>query len=116
MATTSTTIQTGTVIRCAVRVDGQQAGTRKAVVMGLLNPADATSGYGVWFYTQGDADTGTLSLAFEREITVVGSIDDMSERTLLHLERGSRNFGGAHALRLAVSTLRLRKRHARLGR
>lgn len=116
MATTSTTIQTGTVVRCAVRVDGEVLGTRKAVVIGLFNPADAASGYGVWFYTQGDADTGTLSLAFEREMTVVGSIDGMSERTLLQLERGSRNFGGAYALRLAVSTLRLRKRHARLGR
>lgn len=116
MATTSnTTIQTGTLVRCAIRVDGKALGTRKAIVMGLFNEADPTSGYGVWFYTQGDADTGTLSLAFEREMTIVGSIDDMSERTLLGIERGSRNFGGAHALRLKASTLRMRKQAARRG-
>lgn len=115
MVTTSTTIETGTIVRCAQRVDGRNI-TRRAVVLGLFNPSDPTSGYGVWFYGAGDADTGALSLAFEREITVVGSIDDMSERTLLKLERGSRTFGGAHALRLMASTLRLRKRHARLGR
>ncbi len=96
-------------------MNGQELGVRKAVVMGLFNEADPTSGYGVWFYTQGDAAIGTLSLAFEREMTVVGSIGDMSERALLQLERGARDFGGAYALRLAVSTLRLRKQAARRG-
>jgi len=114
MAATSTTIQTGTTVRCAQRVDGKRV-IRKAVVLGYVNGVDASSGYGVWFYTQGDAGTGTLSLAFEREITVVGSIHDMSERTLLHLERGGRNFSGAHELRLAVSTLRIPMKVARRG-
>jgi hypothetical protein len=112
---TNTTIQAGTIVRCAVRVNGRQIGVRKAVVTGLFNEADPTSGYGVWFYTQGDAGTDTLSLAFERELTAVGSIDGMSERALLQLERGSRDFGGAHALRLMVSTLRMRKQAARRG-
>jgi hypothetical protein len=114
MATASTTVQTGTVIRTSQRIDGKRV-TRKAVVLGYVNGVDASSGYGVWFYTQGDAGTGTLSLAFEREITVVGSIDDMSERTLLHLERGGRNFSGAHELRLAASALRIPKKIARRG-
>jgi hypothetical protein len=115
MATTSTTaIQIGTTVRCAQRVDGKRV-IRKAVVLGYVNGVNPSSGYGVWFYTQGDAGTGTLGLAFEYEITVVGSIRDMSERTLLHLERGGRNFSGAHELRLAVSALRIPMKIARRG-
>ncbi|MFG2532767.1 DUF6409 family protein [Streptomyces sp. NPDC048516] len=109
------TIETGTIVRCPKRVDGQIVGTRKAVVLGLFNPNDPNSGYGVWFYTAGPADTGTLTLAFERELTPVGTIEDMSERTLLNLERDGRNFSGAHALRMKASTLRLRKASARRG-
>lgn len=116
MATTSTTIQPGTVIRCPRYVSRRSVGTRRAVVLGLFGN-DPSRGYAVWYYTEGAAASDTVGLAFPHEVAgVVGDLDVLSERTLRSLDRGARDWRDAHAVRSQASLLHRRMRDTRLGR
>ncbi|MCX4784142.1 DUF6409 family protein [Streptomyces sp. NBC_01264] len=108
----------GTVIRVRI-AKGLSTRVGKAVILSHIDPTDPKSSYGVWFYPAGDAKAGqggTVTLVFRKEITRVhGALDDLSERTLRHIDRGLRDFGPSHPVRITASSLRLRKRHARLS-
>jgi hypothetical protein len=113
MATTSTTIQPGTIIRCPRYISGRSVGTRRAVVLGLFSN-DPSRGYAVWYYTAGAAGSDTVGLAYPHEVaSVVGDLNALSERTLRSLDRGARNWRDAHAVRSQASLLHRRMRCAR---
>ncbi|WP_327359761.1 DUF6409 family protein [Streptomyces sp. NBC_01304] len=107
----------GTVVQVRIST-GLRTRTGKAVILDE-SVGGGQGQYGVWFYPAGDAKAGyegTVCLAFGKEIVRVhGSIEDMSERTLRHLDRGLRHFGPSHPVRMQASALRLRKRAARLA-
>ncbi|MEU7243356.1 DUF6409 family protein [Streptomyces sparsogenes] len=105
---TATVIPAGTVVRCPKMETGKVVGHGRAVVLGLFNETDPTSGYLVWFYGKGAKKCG--SLVFRREMTIVGTIEEMSVRTLTTVARGLNGVAGGHALWMRAGSLLLRKR------
>lgn len=117
MATTSTTIQTGTVVRI---------GRRNALAISEFRPGSSTCTPGdernaflVWFFgTEGPACDGTVTAVHAPEVTVISTLEELSERTLRRIDvglgRGATYYSGD--IRARASALYLRKRHTRLGR
>ncbi|WP_202918349.1 DUF6409 family protein [Streptomyces cavernae] len=103
-ATTSETLAPGTVVRAPRYQEGKSTGIRRGIVLRTFaDSGDPKSGYLVWFYTLGAAhqdgrgDNCAVSLAFPREITHLGTVEDMSERTLLKLGQGLRDWPGTRS-------------------
>ncbi|MFD9044431.1 DUF6409 family protein [Streptomyces bottropensis] len=121
-ATTAVTsqdvLEAGAVVRCPRYVAGKNTGLRKAVVLGLYREGDPTGGYRVYFYTLGAAGFAerTVGIAFRREIDPLGTVEDMSERTLVRIWRGLGDFPDSATARYRVQRMGLRLRNARLGR
>lgn len=111
---TATIIKTGTVVRAPRMVAGRSTGVRKAVVLGEFKQNDPTSGYLVWFYGAGSAREAT-SLVFPRELTAVGSIDDMSERLLTTIARGLGGIADGRELWMTAGNKLVQKRAERRG-
>ncbi|MFD3728831.1 DUF6409 family protein [Streptomyces sp. NPDC058671] len=121
VATTSATqsvLEPGTVVRTPRYDEGKNTGVRRAIVMGLWNENDPKGGYRVWFYTLGAPSFAprTLGMAFANEFTVVGTVEDMSERTLLRLYRWLRDRDQFSTVRFRIQKAGLRCRALRLGR
>ncbi|MBV7674086.1 hypothetical protein STHAL_32075 [Streptomyces halstedii] len=116
--TPSASLVAGTVVRCPLYVNGENAGPRKAVLLGLFNENDPRAGYRVYFYTLGPASFAprTVGFVFPGEVTVVGTVEDLSERTLVKLYQGLDGFPGAAAVRRRAGRLARRLREARLAR
>ncbi|MEV7891583.1 DUF6409 family protein [Streptomyces sp. NPDC002817] len=116
--TSQDVLEAGAVVRCPRYVEGKNTGLRKAVVLGLFREGDPTGGYRVYFYTLGAAGFAdhTVSLAFRREIDPLGTVEDMSERTLVRIWRGLGDFPGSSTARYRVQRMGIRLRNARLGR
>ncbi|EGX57946.1 MULTISPECIES: DUF6409 family protein [Streptomyces] len=116
--TSQDVLEAGTVVRCPRYVEGEDTGPRKAVVLGLFREGDPTGGYRVYFYTLGAAGFAehTVGLAFRREMHPLGTVEDMSERTLVRIWRGLGDFPGSSTARYRVQRMGLRLRNARLGR
>ncbi|MET7563772.1 DUF6409 family protein [Streptomyces sp. NPDC005479] len=106
----------GTVVRAPRYVNGKNTGLRKAVVLGLFNENDSKGGYRVYFYTLGPAsfEPRTVGFAFPDEATVIGAIEDMSERTVINVYQGLGEFPGSAAVRYRLQRWGLRLRQARL--
>ncbi|MFG2667684.1 DUF6409 family protein [Streptomyces sp. NPDC048387] len=114
---TQTVLEPGTVVRTPRYDEGKNTGVRRAVVLGLWNEDAPKDGYRVWFYTLGAPSFAprTLGMAFVNELVVVGTVDDMSERTLLRLCLQIRDYNlrscagyGAVEHRIQKAGLRLR--------
>ncbi|HBF81804.1 MAG TPA: hypothetical protein DD420_18275 [Streptomyces sp.] len=105
----------GTIVRCPRFIDGENTGLRKAVLLGLFN--DPKAGYRVYFYTLGPASFAprTVGFVFPGEVTVLGTVEDLSERTLGKLYRGLGDFPGTTAVRSRAGRLAHRLREARLA-
>ncbi|WP_329046881.1 MULTISPECIES: DUF6409 family protein [unclassified Streptomyces] len=122
MATATTTTQTaltpGTIVRCPRYVNGENTGLRRAVVLGLWNEDNPKSGYRVYFYTLGPASFSprTVGLAFEREMKVLGTLEVLSERTLIGIYRGLGEFPGSTQVRIRAGSRAHRLRTARRAR
>lgn len=121
VATATTTSQdvlaAGTVVRAPRYVDGKNTGVRKAVVLGLFNEDNPKGGYRVYFYTLGPASFAprTVGLAFPGEVTAVGEIEDMSERTVIKLYKGLEVFPDTAAVRYRAGRWAYTLRKARLA-
>ncbi|MFD9519699.1 DUF6409 family protein [Streptomyces sp. NPDC059979] len=115
---TQTFLEPGTVVRTPRYDEGKNTGVRRAIVLGLWNEKEPKDGYRVWFYTLGAPSFAprTLGMAFANEPTVVGTVDDMSERTLLRLHRWLRDLDQFSKVRYRVQKAGLRLRANRLGR
>lgn len=122
VATATTTSQVilaaGTVVRAPRYIDGKNTGLRKAVVLGLFNENDPKGGYRVYFYTLGPAgfDPRTVGFAFPGEVTAIGAIEDMSERTVIKLYKGLGEFPGSAAVQYRAGRWAYWLRKARLAR
>ncbi|OKJ48114.1 hypothetical protein AMK27_38940 [Streptomyces sp. CB02009] len=114
---TQTVLEPGMVVRAPRFVEGKNTGVRRAIVLGLWNENAPKGGYRVWFYTLGAPSFAprTLGMAFAREFTVVGTVDDMSERTLIRLYKWLRNLDQFGKVRYRVQKAGLRRRALRLG-
>ncbi|MEV0444061.1 DUF6409 family protein [Streptomyces spectabilis] len=110
----TTTVKPGTVIRAPHMVAGHLTGVRRGVVLGEFAKGDPTSGYLVWFYGAGPAQKAT-SLVFPRELKAVGTIDDMSERTLTTIARGLNGSTAGRTLWMEAGSKLAQKRAARRG-
>ncbi|MEU5109600.1 DUF6409 family protein [Streptomyces sp. NPDC021354] len=121
MTVTSSTAQdalaAGTVVRCWHYIHGENHGLRKAIVLGPFSEHDRNC-YRVWFYTLGPAsfDTNTVSHAFRNEIEHLGTVEDMSERTLAKVVRGIGEFPGSSLAKIRAATAGQRLRNLRLAR
>ncbi|WP_331719732.1 DUF6409 family protein [Streptomyces virginiae] len=117
-STTQTVLEPGTVVRTPRYDEGKNTGVRRAIVLGLWNEKEPKDGYRVWFYTLGAPSfvPRTLGMAFANEPTVVGTVDDMSERTLLRLHRWLRDLDQFSKVRYRIQKAGLRLRANRLGR
>ncbi|MFE5715798.1 DUF6409 family protein [Streptomyces sp. NPDC056501] len=115
---TQTVLEPGTVVRTPRYDEGKNTGVRRAIVLGLWNENAPKGGYRVWFYTLGAPSFAprTLGMAFANEFTVVGTVDDMSERTLLRLYRWLRDRDQFSTVRYRIQKAGLRLRARRLGR
>ncbi|WP_411107383.1 DUF6409 family protein [Streptomyces sp. cmx-4-9] len=114
---TQTVLEPGTVVRTPRYDQGRNTGVRRAIVLGLWNENAPKDGYRVWFYTLGAPSFAprTLGMAFANEPVVVGTVDDMSERTLLRLYLQLRDYNlrsragyGAVEHRIQKAGLRIR--------
>ncbi|MFD9047775.1 DUF6409 family protein [Streptomyces zaomyceticus] len=116
-STTQTVLEPGTVVRTPRYVEGKHTGVRKAIVLGLWSENDPKAGYRVWFYTLGAPSFAprTLGMAFVTEPTVVGTVENMSERTLLRLYLWLRDHNGDAAVRYRIQKAGLRLRALRRG-
>ncbi|MDX3540062.1 DUF6409 family protein [Streptomyces sp. MB09-01] len=116
-STVQTVLEPGTVVRTPRYDEGKNTGERRAIVVGLWNENDPKAGYKVWFYTLGAPSFAprTLGFAFVGEPTVVGTVDDMSERTLIRLHRWLRDLDQFSKARYRIQKAGLRKRAIRLG-
>ncbi|WP_329583740.1 DUF6409 family protein [Streptomyces sp. NBC_01361] len=114
---TQTVLEPGTVVRTPRYDEGKNTGLRKVIVLGLWSEDDPRSGYRVWFYTLGAPSFSprTLGLAFPGESTQLGTVEDMSERTLLRLYRWLRNYDGYAAVQYRIQKAGLRLRALRQG-
>ncbi|MFE6461487.1 DUF6409 family protein [Streptomyces cinereoruber] len=114
---TQTVLEPGTVVRTPRYVDGESTGTRKAIVLGLWNEQNPKGGYRVWFYTLGapSFEPRTLGMAFANEPVTMGTVEDMSERTLLRLYRWLRDRDQFSVVRHRIQKAGLRQRARRLG-
>ncbi|MGW2306152.1 DUF6409 family protein [Streptomyces sp. NPDC001809] len=112
-----TVLEPGTVVRTPRYVSGNSTGVRRAIVLGLWNEQDPKSGYRVWFYTLGapSFEPRTLGMAFADEPTGVGTVEDMSERTLLRLYRWLRDLDQYSTVRNRIQRMGIRLRAHRLG-
>ncbi|MFD9084821.1 DUF6409 family protein [Streptomyces erythrochromogenes] len=117
-STTQTVLEPGTVVRTPRFDEGKNTGVRRAIVLGLWNENAPKDGYRVWFYTLGAPSFAprTLGMAFANEFTVVGTVDDMSERTLIRLYQWLRDLDQFGKVRYRVQKAGLRRRALRLGR
>ncbi|MFE9007503.1 DUF6409 family protein [Streptomyces sp. NPDC007875] len=108
----------GTVVRCWHWVDGRNLGVRKAIVLGSYSVYNPAACYWMWFYTLGPAsrDEHTVCHSFPREITTVGTVEDMSERMLAKVVAGLADFPEASAVRDRAAALVDHLRKARLAR
>ncbi|MFG2298418.1 DUF6409 family protein [Streptomyces sp. NPDC048603] len=115
---TQTVLEPGTVVRTPRYDEGKNTGVRRAIVLGLLNEDAPKDGYRVWFYTLGAPSFAprTLGMAFVNEPVVVGTVDDMSERTLIRLYQWLRDLDQFGKVRYRVQKAGLRRRALRLGR
>ncbi|MDH6544143.1 DUF6409 family protein [Streptomyces sp. SPB4] len=115
---TQTVLEPGTVVRTPRYDQGKNTGVRRAIVLGLWNENAPKDGYRVWFYTLGAPSFAprTLGMAFANEFTVVGTVDDMSERTLIRLHKWLRDLDQFGKVRYRVQKAGLRRRALRLGR
>jgi hypothetical protein len=100
MTTTTETLKPGTVVRAPRYQDGESTGLRRGIVLRTFaSNGDPKSGYLIWFYTLGPAhkdgqgDTSTVGLVFPRELTRLGTVEDMSMRMLTKVGKGLRNWG-----------------------
>lgn len=116
-STTQTVLEPGTVVRTPRYDEGKNTGVRRAIVLGLWNEKEPKDGYRVWFYTLGAPSFAprTLGMAFVNEPIVVGTVEEMSERTLLRLYLQLRDYNlrslagyGAVEHRIQKAGLRLR--------
>ncbi|MFD0269571.1 DUF6409 family protein [Streptomyces sp. NPDC127106] len=114
---TQTVLEPGTVVRTPRYDEGKNTGLRKAIVLGLWNEDAPKDGYKVWFYTLGAPSFAprTLGMAFCGELTTLGTVEEMSERTLLRLYLQIRDYNfrslagyGAVEHRIQKAGLRLR--------
>ncbi|MFE4206131.1 DUF6409 family protein (plasmid) [Streptomyces goshikiensis] len=115
---TQTVLEPGTVVRTPRFDEGKNTGVRRAIVLGLWNENAPKDGYRVWFYTLGAPSFAprTLGMSFANEFTVVGTVDDMSERTLIRLYQWLRDLDQFGKVRSRVQRAGLRRRALRLGR
>ncbi|MFD5066224.1 DUF6409 family protein [Streptomyces sp. NPDC058394] len=115
---TQTVLEPGTVVRTPRFDEGKNTGVRRAIVLGLWNENVPKDGYRVWFYTLGAPSFAprTLGMSFANEFTVVGTVDDMSERTLIRLYQWLRDLDQFGKVRSRVQRAGLRRRARRLGR
>lgn len=115
---TQTVLEPGTVVRTPRYDKGKNTGVRRAIILGLWNEKEPKDGYRVWFYTLGAPSFAprTLGMAFANEPIAVGSVDDMSERTLLRLYRWLRDLDQFSTVRYRIQKAGLRRRALRLGR
>ncbi|TDU67837.1 DUF6409 family protein [Streptomyces sp. KS 21] len=119
---TQTVLEPGTVVRTPRYDEGKNTGLRRAIVLGLVNEGEPKNGYAVWFYTLGTPSYAprTLGMAFLNEPTVVGTVEEMSERTLLRLYVQLRDYNlrrhcGYLAVERRIQKAGLRLRALRLG-
>ncbi|KIF06048.1 hypothetical protein PL81_09730 [Streptomyces sp. RSD-27] len=117
-STTQTVLEPGTVVRTPRYDEGKNTGVRRAIVLGLWNENAPKDGNRVWFYTLGAPSFAprALGMAFANEFTVVGTVDDMSERTLIRLYQWLRDLDQFGKVRYRVQKAGLRRRALRLGR
>ncbi|MFE7759378.1 DUF6409 family protein [Streptomyces sp. NPDC057429] len=116
--TAQAALTAGTIVRCPRYINGENTGLRKAVVLGLWNEDNPKGGYRVYFYTLGPASFSprTAGLAFAREVTVLGTLEDLSERTLTGIYKGLGEFPGSTYVRNRAGSYAHRLRTARRAR
>lgn len=97
--TATETLTPGTIVRAPRYQNGQSTGNRRGIVLRTFaSDGNPGSGYLIWFYTLGPAhqdfhgNTETVGLAFPREVTTVGTVADMSMRTLNKLGKRLRDW------------------------
>lgn len=121
-STVQTVLEPGTVVRTPRYDEGKNTGVRRAIVLGLWNEKEPKDGYRVWFYTLGAPSFAprTLGMAFVNEPIVLGTVEEMSERTLLRLyvqlrEYNLRRHCGYPAVEHRIQKAGLRLRALRRG-
>jgi hypothetical protein len=120
MATTTTeTLEPGTIVRAPRYQGGSPTGLRRGVLLGTFaSNGDPKSGYLVWFYTLGAAhrdgqgNNGTVGLVFPREIAIIGTVDDMSDRMLMKIGKGLRDWPVGRPAFNAVYRVHVARRRA----
>lgn len=115
-ATTTQALTAGTIVRGRPVKRGVRQAVCKGIVLGLFG-TDPSCGYLVWWYGKGPAVANqTVTLTFTRELTAVGTLEDLSEQLLTRIEKGLCRFDTGRQVWMKAGTLRYQKRAERLSR
>jgi hypothetical protein len=108
MDATTNTLKAGTVVRAPRFESGESTGIRKGVVIDTFGD----SSYLVWFYGVGSARQETR-LVMKREVKQVATLEDLSERVLTRIVKGTDRDGISFPIGDRAYRLRSKMRQAR---
>lgn len=121
-ATATRTFEPGAVVRAPHYQGGKSTGVRKGVVLRpYAEDGDPKGGYLVYYYTLGPAvvdgrgNAATVGVVFPDEMAPSGDLFDLSERTLLKIGGGLRDWGTGRRVRNLAGRACALKRSARKG-